>query len=150
MIDMRRLMMLCETKGIRLPIVYHVAETKNVRSIRKRGLRRFMPSNWIKAGSKERYGGGEIFAFESEHDAIRWAGRMDWDLHQSTGTGKISVITVSAPNHVWTVDEADPLSQAGARGRWLKSEMPVPAVAIGESRPITHDIIRSLIQRQRQ
>lgn len=126
-------------------ILYHVTHTKNVDSIRKRGLRRFQPSNWIKAGDGKRYGNGEVYAFEHESDAVRWAGRMDWEFHKATGTGKISIIAI-VPEQEWTVDESDPLSQAGSRGRWVKSNKPVMPRQIDGSYPVTLEVIRNAVK----
>jgi len=134
------------TPSLMLGEAYHVTLTKSVRQITKQGLRRFITSNWIKA-SGERYGNGEVFAFESLHDAIRWAGRMDWSFHHATGSGKVSIITINAPTHPWREDDADPLSHAGSQGRWLKSELPVPPEAITACRPVTVDMLRSVVRR---
>jgi len=104
--------------------------------IRARGLLTFQPSHWAKA-SGERYGEGQVFAFENKLDAQRWALRMDWMLHQATGSGKISIIEFFAsptPPHRarWDVDKSDPISQAMSKGRWFKSYSGVrPSQIIG-------------------
>lgn len=102
----------------RAAVLYHVTETRNVGRIRKRGILPLQPSHWAK-GSGERYGEGEIFAFEKPADAIRWAGKMDWAQSMELGTGKISIVEFLARGK-WLPDVADPLTQAGSEGRWLK------------------------------
>jgi hypothetical protein len=102
--------------------------------IRKRGILPFQASHWKKLGTGERYGEGEIFAFENERDAIRWAARMDWALNQAMGTGKIAVIEFLSAGK-WLTDTADPLGQAASEGRWLKSYAKVaPNQIIGSTR----------------
>jgi hypothetical protein len=126
-------------------VLYHVTETKNVRAIRKLGLRRFMPSNWIKAENHERYGHGEIYAFEHEDDALRWAARMDWELHKATGTSKISIIKIAVLGP-WEIDHADPLNQAGSKGKWLKNALPVSPEHILEIRKVNRGALRRLVE----
>lgn len=125
--------------------LYHVTPTSRVRSIKHHGIRHSMPSNWVKQGNGEPYGKGFIFAFEDWTDALRWAGRMDWELHQATGTGNISIVTLrsTAP---WDLDDADPLSQGGRKGRWLKSRWPVPNADIIKAERVTTDMLRTLNQ----
>jgi hypothetical protein len=102
---------------------YHVTFTRNVPRIIKRGIMTFRTTNWVKADGT-RHGDGSIYAFENEHDAVRWAAKMDWDHHKETGSGKISIVTFTA-EYEWEEDTADPLSRAGQKGRWLKSRYPV-------------------------
>ena len=109
---------------------YHVTPTRNVPRILREGLRRFQPSRWRRAGNGERYGDGEIYAFAHPDDALRWAFKMDWALHTASSTGKISIIEFAAGERPWQVDLNDPLSQAGRRGDWLKSEHPVEPAQI--------------------
>jgi P2-related tail formation protein len=73
-------------------VVYHVTHTKHVAKIQKHGIMPMKTSNWVKAGDKERYGGGEVYAFTHKDDAHQWAGRMDWAHHQKLGSGNISII----------------------------------------------------------
>lgn|SRR5262245_24286698 len=105
--------------------LFHVTFTRNVPAIRKHGIRTFRTTNWVRAGDRARYGSGEIYAFEHEHDAQRWAGKMDWDHHHETGSGKISIIAFRSIPSQWETDVADPLSQLGSAGKWLKSKHPV-------------------------
>lgn len=108
--------------------LYHVTHTKHVGKIQKQGLRPMQTSNWVKAGNKERYGSGEVYTFTHKDDAHQWAGRMDWAHHQKLGSGNISIITVKKPkDHKFEVDTNDPLSQAGQKGKWLKTNTPIGA-----------------------
>jgi hypothetical protein len=108
--------------------LYHVTHPKHVGKIQKHGLQPMQTSNWVKAGDKERYGKGEVYTFTHKDDAHQWAGRMDWAHHQKLGSGKISIVTVKKPqDHKFDVDDNDPLSQAGQKGKWLKTHTPIPA-----------------------
>ena len=108
--------------------LYHVTHTKHVAKIQKHGLRPMQTSNWVKAGDKERYGSGEVYTFTHKDDAHQWAGRMDWAHHQKLGSGNISILTMKKPkDHQFDVDDNDPLSQAGQKGKWLKTHAPIPA-----------------------
>jgi len=103
-----------------------------------------MPSNWIKAGNRKRYGDGEIYAFEHEDDALRWAGRMDWELHKATGTGKISIVKIAAFGS-WEIDHADPFTQVGSKGRWLRSALPIPPEHILRNKMVNRAVLRRLV-----
>jgi hypothetical protein len=52
--------------------LYHVTYTKNIPAIKEKGLLPFQTTNW-KTGKGERYGEGEVYAFEHPQDAVRWA-----------------------------------------------------------------------------
>jgi hypothetical protein len=108
--------------------LYHVTHTKHIAKIQKQGLHPMQTSNWVKAGDKERYGSGEVYTFTHKDDAHQWAGRMDWAHHQKLGSGNISIVTVKKPkDHKFEVDTNDPLSQAGQKGKWLKTQSSIPA-----------------------
>lgn len=108
--------------------LYHVTHTKHVAKIQKHGLKPMQTSNWVKAGDKERYGSGEVYTFTHHADAHAWAGRMDWAHHQKLGSGNISIIKLKKPeNHEFEQDHNDPLSQAGAKGKWMKTNKPIDA-----------------------
>lgn len=124
--------------------VFHVTYTKNVDKIKKKGLLMMQTSNWAKAGDKQRYGAGEVYVFEHEMDAKRWAARMDWEFNKTMGSGKISILKVKSSKG-WTVDENDPLSQASAKGKWLKKVGAVPASEIVSAEPFTVAMARSLV-----
>lgn len=127
--------------------VYHVTFTKYLPRIMKKGILPLQTSNWVKSGNpEERYGNGEIYSFEHMDDAIRWAAKMDWEFNKSIGTGKISILTVQDPGG-WEVDEADPLSQAGAKGNWLKKHGLIPPDAIVSSIPLTSELVKTITQR---
>jgi hypothetical protein len=68
---------------------------------------------------------------------------MDWELNRGNGTGKVSIIEFTS-DETWDVDDADPLSQAGSKGRWLKSTLPVKATNITKAEPVTLDMLREL------
>jgi len=104
-------------------VVYHVTHTKHVAKIQKSGIMPMKTSNWVKAGDKDRYGGGEVYAFTHKDDAHRWAGHMDWSHNQKLGSGKISIITAHRPtDRKFEVDHNDPLTQSGSKGQWIKTQ----------------------------
>ncbi len=129
---------------------YHVTLTDRVPDIQKRGLAPMQSSNWSVSGTGERYGQGEVFAFENKFDAIRWASKMDWDLNQTMGSGNISIVTFRPNGEEWEIDTADPLSQASAEGRWLKRMSAVPPEDILNVEPLTQDMTRALVQHDRE
>jgi hypothetical protein len=128
---------LMESSG---PTFYHVTKTDNVPKIKKEGILPLKSSNWVQAGSKKRYGNGEIFAFENFTDAVRWAFQMDWTFNKSIGTGKISIISFKDENS-WDVDTADPISQSNSVGKWLKKASHVPPSNIIDVQPFTDDLL---------
>lgn len=99
--------------------LYHVTFTKNVPKIKEQGLLQFQTSNWVKGdadGSRYNEEAG-VFAFEHPEDAFRWAFKMDWDFADDD----ISIVRLNIGED-WGDDPAiDPISQAGAKGRWLRS-----------------------------
>jgi hypothetical protein len=121
--------------------LYHVTHTKYVPQITKNGLRPMgAPSNWVQQGSGDRYGMGEIYVFTNYEDAKKWAGRMDWDFNQTIGSGEISIITLRYPEgQDFEKDEADPMSQAGQKGDWLKTYEP-----IGPENILNVDVFKSM------
>lgn len=125
---------------------YHVTRTQNVDKIKRQGITHFNPSNWVQAGSKERYGEGDIFAFENEKDALRWAAKMDWEFNKQMGSGKVSVVSFRTNPNDWKEDVADPLGQAGAEGRWLKSHTTVKPEDIVASYPVSADRLKMLVR----
>ncbi len=129
------------TAGTKL---YHTTLTKNVSKIKKKGLLPFQTSNWIEQGSKDRYGEGEIYAFENFMDAVRWASKMDWEFHQKMGSGKISIITIKKTGK-WIIDKNDPLSQFGSKGKWLKHEGSISSENIVKINPVTLKETRRLV-----
>lgn len=109
--------LLCEEKTS--GPLYHVTRTSNVDKILKTGLKTFQTTNWVKAGTGERYGEGQIFAFDNVLDAVGWAAKMDWEFNKDIGSGKISIVSFKDDGE-WEVDESDPLGQSMAKGKWLK------------------------------
>jgi hypothetical protein len=106
-------------------VLYHVTHVKTVPKIRKSGLKPMQTSNWVQAASQERYGAGEIYAFENHRDALRWAAKMDWDFYKEMGSGNIVIISFTNKGE-WEVDDASPLDQSGHQGRWFKQYIGVP------------------------
>jgi hypothetical protein len=123
---------------------YHVTKTKLVRRIKTQGLRVLQPSNWVN-GNGERYGGGAIHAFQSRFDALRWASRMDWEMHRETGSGKISILTIEGDQNQWDTDFNDTLSQLGSHAQWVKTFTSVPAGCILASEPFTPAMAKQLV-----
>jgi hypothetical protein len=123
--------------------LYHVTFTSKVPSIKKKGILPFQTTNWVKAGDKSRYGEGQIFAFESFEDAIRWAGSMDWQFNKELGSGKISILHLERDGE-WDLDDADPIAQAAGKGKWLKRYKSVPSSQITDSVAFTPEVMRQL------
>ena len=127
--------------------LYHVTKTSNVGKIRKKGILPMQPTNWAQSGSRKRYGNiGEIFAFDSPADAIRWAAKWDWSLSQDLGSGKVSIVVFDTDLDDWEEDTADPLGQASNEGRWLKSHKSVKPKQILRADEVTFAAIRNLNQ----
>jgi hypothetical protein len=124
--------------------LYHVTDAKNIPSIQKKGLLMMQTSQWVKAGDKERYGSGEIYAFENITDAYRWAAKMDWMKNKALGTGKVSIIKFH-DSDVWKQDNNDPLGQAARAGRWLKKVGKVPPENIIEILPFNKADVQKAI-----
>jgi hypothetical protein len=128
--------------------VYHVTRTDAIPKIQEKGILPLQTSNWVQAASKERYGGGEIFVFEHPTDAMKWAAKMDWEFNKDMGSGKISVVQLKRTDDPktgrWMVDEADPLSQAGGKGRWLKKRGRVAPEDVVRAVPLTLELTRRM------
>jgi len=128
-------------------VLYHVTRTEKVQALREDGITPLNPSNYTQGEGGERYGKGEIFAFENLNDAVRWAAKMDWDFHKQMGTGKISIVMFApAKGQRWERDTNDPISQAGAKGKWLKLWGSVKPEQIQRSMPVTHETVKSVVQ----
>jgi len=125
-------------------VLYHVTQTSNVPKIIKRGIKTMQTTNWVKAGTRERYGDGEIFAFEELTDAIRWATNYNWSLTKSWANFKVSIVEFNTDIDLWEEDTADPVSRSGQTGRWLKSNTSVKPVQILRADPLTMNDIKSL------
>jgi hypothetical protein len=103
--------------------LYHVTHTDRVPNIQEKGILPLQTSNWVQQGNKQRYGGGDIYAFTNKEDAKRWAAKMDWTFNQKMGSGKVSVVTLRRPkNAKFQIDTNDPLSQVGNKGQCLKTK----------------------------
>jgi len=126
-------------------VLYHTTWTRLVPRIRRQGLRLCQPSNWeSRDGKQKHYGGGAIFAFSDYEDAVRWAGKMEWDHIQKLGTGCISIVVFRRDGQ-WDSDFADTLTRAMYQGEWLKTFAPIPAAAIVSADAVTTKQIRALI-----
>jgi GNAT superfamily N-acetyltransferase len=128
--------------------LYHVTHTNKAEKIRKQGILPLQTSNWVRGGDKERYGEGEIFAFTHPEDAVRWAGKMDWEFYKSTGSGKISVVIFKPGKEEWKADTADPMSQASAKGKWMKAHAKIAPEQIINVVPVTIEMTRALVAGQ--
>ena len=127
--------------------IYHVTFSKVVPHILKEGVLPFQTTNWVRTGDKTRYGNGEVYAFSEMEDAVRWAAKMDWQFHEETGTGEISIITATRGDG-WKIDDADPMSQAGRKGDWLKRMERIRPNEITGVAPVTNEMIRELVQKK--
>ncbi len=125
-------------------VLYHVTTDKNARKIAKKGIIPLQPSNWVQAGSRERYGKGEIFAFDHQLDAMRWGCRMDWELNKKMGSGKVVIVSF-VDDAEWEIDDADPLSQAGRKGNWLKRFGSVKPEQITLITPVTIEHVKRVV-----
>ena len=121
-------------------VVYHITYTDKVSKIQRQGLTRMNTSNWVVAGTKGRYGNGEVYAFQVFEDAIKWGLKMDWEFNQKFGSGKISVLTV-ADDGQWDIDKNDPLGQAMSKGHWYKRNTPIAAKKILSTQIVTKDLL---------
>jgi hypothetical protein len=139
---MRAKHFLCESASATL---YHCTLTKNVAKIKSKGILPLQTSNWVQAGTGERYGGGYIFAFEHLIDAARWAAKWDWEISHKMGSGQVSVISFTDDVNDWETDDADPLGQASARGKWMKKQGHVPPQNIKSVQPATMDLIKQAV-----
>jgi len=124
---------------------FHVTIDKNAKKIAKKGIVPLQPSNWVRTVDRKRYGKGEIFAFDNQIDAVRWGGRMDWEFNKKMGSGKIVIVEFTDDTE-WEVDDADPLSQAGRNGNWLKRFGSVDPDQIVVITPVTLESIRHLVR----
>ena len=116
---------------------YHVTFTDFVEGIKTSGIKPNMRSNWAVEATGEQYGAGEVFAFESIEDAVRWASKMEWENYNKWNTGNISIVRIKKDGQ-WSEDTNDPLGRVGQSGRWLKSTEAVPADSFMDS--IVHDV----------
>lgn len=126
--------------------LYHVTHSDRVPRIKSEGILPAQTSNWVDAATKQRYGGGEVFAFTHPEDAVRWAAKMDWEFNKEMGSGKISVVTFDGGKRDWKIDEADPLSHAGHKGDWVKTVGKIDAKDIKKVTQITGDLVRAVVK----
>jgi hypothetical protein len=135
------------TDAVGKPPVYHVTATANVPNIQQGGIKMNQPSVWEAAARPgKNYGKGQVYAFENEADARRWAARTDFDFNKQTGSGKVSIVKLDPSKNDWKEDTNDPLSHLGSKGRWLKSKTAVPASSVLGSEPFTREMAKALVQ----
>lgn len=97
--------------------IYHVTYTKNVAKIQKQGIKPFHTSNWVKAGTGNRYNEeGGIFAFEHPEDAWKWAFKMQF-MDKSK---PISIIKLKKTGE-WEKDPSEDLMLQLGKGKSLRS-----------------------------
>ena len=135
-----------DEKGRFAESIYHVTLTKNVPKILKQGIKPFQTTNWVKAGSGERYGEGQIYSFSHPADAARWAAKTDWSFNKSMGSGKVSIIKAGR-SEGWEKDPAQdesPLDSAGSKGDWLRRYKAVPPSEIIKVVPFTSDKVKAM------
>jgi hypothetical protein len=63
------------------------------------------------------------------------------------GSGKISVVVFEADMDAWEEDTADPIGQAGRRGRWLKSRVGVRPEQVVRADKVTLLSIQNALRR---
>ena len=99
--------------------LYHATFTKNVPSIKQKGLLQFQPSLWIKGPGGSRYNEeAGIFAFDDPEDALNWAGKMAWEFRDTDKD--ISIVRIDMEDEIWDDDPAeDPF--VSNKGRALRS-----------------------------
>lgn len=128
-------------------VMFHVTTTENAQRILSTGIQPGKPGQWFHAGSGKKYvKGKEIFAFQRRIDAYRWAAKMEWDKFQSPnmGHGRISIVKFRSPDG-WKQDKADPLTQSGYQGPWLKRKEAVPASDVVGMKRLTPRMIKRLV-----
>jgi hypothetical protein len=128
--------------------LYHVTHTHHVDSIKKNGLRPMGgPSNWVQAGTGERYGKGEVYTFTHHNDAKKWAMNMDWAHHQQLGSGNISIIHMKHPkDHPFEEDKNDPLEVMTRKGKALKTNKPISKEHIVGIHKFTADSLKEDVE----
>jgi hypothetical protein len=128
--------------------LYHVTLTENVEGVRDRGILMLQPSNWVRDGG-ERFGRGEIFAFENLEDAVRWAASWDYDIRRDDDRGgQVSIARLRRdPDSEWVADE-EGLQDHKMGQSAVKLLGRVPAQDIDAVIPVTNEAIRQLVQGQ--
>ncbi len=110
--------------------VYHVTFAENVMDIKREGLAPLRDSNWIKAGTGERYNeDGGVFAFAHPHDAFMWAFNMDWQFNQQRS---IAIIRFRRTDH-WEKDPSGDITLQTGKGDALRSMQTIPSEAYVDS-----------------
>ena len=135
------------TEAVGQSPVYHVTPTENVARIQQSGIQTNQKPLWEAAARPgKNYGKGQVYAFENEADARRWAARTDFDFNKQTGSGKVSIVRIDPSKNDWKEDTNDPLSHLGSKGRWLKTKTAIPAASVLGSEPFTREMAKALVQ----
>jgi len=112
--------------------LYHATFTEKVPSILKKGLRQFQDSNWLQAGTGERYNeDAGIFAFEHPEDALKWALKMEWEFK----TDDLSIVRIK-PTKQWEQDPSTDVNLQFGKGRSMRRLGNAPATDIIDVFPI--------------
>lgn len=127
-------------------LLYHATHTSKVQGILEQGIKPLQTSNWVRGEGGPRYGGGEIYVFDDPTDAVRWAGKMDWEFNKAMGSGKVSIVIFNRGDEKWEIDDNDPSSQLGSKGRQLKAVSMVKPEQIVKAVPVTVDMTRAVVQ----
>ena len=123
--------------------VWHVTLDKNWQKIQTEGLRPMQTSNFVKSGSGERYGSGEIYSFSNFDDAVRMAARLDWINNQTFGSGNIKILELK-DNKGWEIDDNDPLTQSSRKGDWLKKMAAIDRSKIARAIPFDDTLAKRM------
>ena len=84
--------------------VYHFTSKANAEKIKKEGLNPLKTSNFVKAGTGERYQTSPaVYAFKNPADAVAFAKKHYW---QSDDFEKLALIKIRKGNYKWEPDQA--------------------------------------------
>jgi hypothetical protein len=122
-------------------LLYHVTTVDRIPNILSKGILPMQTSNWVRAENGKRYGDGEVYACDNANDAVRWAFKTEWE-HKT----KAAIIAFTRGDLKWEVDTNDPLSQAGNKGRWLKTLGSVPIENFKKVVPLTPAMSQKVIK----
>jgi len=83
--------------------VYHFTSKANAEKIKKEGLNPLKTSNFVKAGTGERYQASPaVYAFKNPADAVAFAKKHYWKIDDS----KLALIKIKKSNYKWEPDQA--------------------------------------------
>jgi hypothetical protein len=129
-------------KEQREDVLYHVTYTKNISSIKRKGLNLNNHSNWKKGDAYgEDYGKGYVYAMTSLKDAVNWGFKMYFDkLGTYSPDGRISIIKIKNSGD-WEKDNDD--ITVSRSGDWLKTKREIPAEDVLDSIVVDLELIKS-------